>query len=43
MWKEMLQGWVDLACELTVLLGRIAIVAGSAMATYTMMTKGMNG
>jgi hypothetical protein len=44
MWElqEMLKGWTDLARELTVLLGRISIVARSAIATYEMLVNGFN-
>lgn len=43
MWLEMLKGWVDLAREVAILLAAIALVAFSALATYTMLTRGMNG
>lgn len=43
MWREMLQGWIDLACELAWVLAAIALVAFSAVATYTMLTRGFHG
>jgi hypothetical protein len=39
----MLAGWLDLGVLLTVLLARCALVAGVALATYTMLTRGFNG
>jgi len=43
MWPEILKGWVDLALLVTRLLGRVALVAISAIAMYMIMTKGLNG
>lgn len=43
MWLEMLRGWVDLARELAWILAAIALVAFSAIAAYTMLTRGYTG
>lgn len=40
MWREMLKGWIDLARGLVILLGAIALVLFSALATFTMITHG---
>jgi hypothetical protein len=39
----MLKGWIDLARELAILLAAIALVILSALATYTMITRGTRG
>jgi hypothetical protein len=42
-WLEMLKGWRDLAVEVYGWVWRAALVAGVAIATYTMMTRGTTG
>ena len=47
MWREMLQGWIDLVVELVLFVPRLlsgfCIVALSAIATYVMLTRGFHG
>ena len=43
MWREMLKGWLELAREMAWVLAALALVAFSAIATYTILTKGFPG
>lgn len=43
MWREMLKGWIELGRELGILFLAIALVIFSALATYTMITRGTSG